>query len=125
MVLFYPSLRITFKLKEPLECLLKNGEVYTIRPFTVKEGVKRVIDGKAKRVIGIARVTKIGKVYLSLKAVKVHNEYKPLKNYVDLSGFKSVHEWIEKLYTVKRNQLYLYRVKLVKILKRNAIYEDV
>ena len=97
MVLVYPSLRITFKLKEPLDCLLNKGRVYTIRPFAVREGIKRVIDGRTNKVVAIASVTKVGRVYLSRMAVKVQDKYISLSNFVEFSGFNSLEEWIVAL----------------------------
>ena len=121
MVLFYPTLRITFKLKEPLDCLLNKGRVYTIRPFVVREGMKRVIDGRTNKVVAIAMVTKIGRVHLNRLVVKVQDKYIPLSNFVEFSGFNSLGEWIIALYKVTNNtrgvKLYLYRVELLKKIK--------
>jgi len=121
MVLFYPTLRITFKLKEPLDCLLNKGRVYTIRPFVVREGMKRVIDGRTNKVVAIAMVTKIGRVHLNRLVVKVQDKYIPLSNFVEFSGFNSLEEWIIALYKVTNNtrgvKLYLYRVELLKKIK--------
>jgi len=121
MVLFYPTLRITFKLKEPLDCLLNKGRVYTIRPFVVREGMKRVIDGRTNKVVAIAMVTKIGRVHLNRLVVKVQDKYIPLSNFVEFSGFNSLGEWIIALYKVTNNtrgvKLYLYRVELLKKVK--------
>ena len=124
MVLYYPTLRITFKLEEPLNCLLNKGRVYTIRPFVLREGIKRVIDWRTNKVVAIASVTKVGRVYLSRMVVKVQDKYISLENFVEFSGFNSLEEWIVALYKIINNtkdaKLYLYEVELLKKVKNRG-----
>jgi len=93
---------IYFKSKKALEHLLKNGEVYTIRPTKRTEGFAFVKTSKKGKKIAIVGVKYVGEIVLTAPdgewfvADGAYAKGK-LEEFVDKSGFDSVEEWLEEV----------------------------
>ena len=114
---------IYFKSKKALDYLLKNGEVYTIRPRKRSEGLAYVKTSKKGRKLAEVEVKYVGEVVLTAPddewyvADGAYAKGK-LEEFVDKSGFNSVEEWLEEVRKLNGGKLpdrmFLYHV--VKIL---------
>ena len=113
---------IYFKSKKALDCLLKNGEVYTIRPKKRSEGLAYVKTSKKGRKLAEVEVKYVGEVVLTAPddewyvADGAYAKGK-LEEFVDKSGFDSVEEWLEEVRKLNGGKLpdrmFLYCVKLL------------
>ena len=114
---------IYFKSKKALDYLLKNGEVYTIRPRKRSEGLAYVKTSKKGRKLAEVEVKYVGEVVLTAPddewyvADGAYAKGK-LEEFVDKSGFNSVEEWLEEVRKLNGGKLpdrmFLYHV--VKVL---------
>lgn len=118
---------IYFKSKKALNYLLKNGEVYTIRPRKRSEGLAYVKTSKKGRKLAEVEVRCVGKVdltapddewYIDLTDVDFITIGRGgLKRFVGKSGFNSVEEWLEEVRRLNGGKLpadkmFLYHVEL-------------
>jgi len=113
---------IYFKSKKALDCLLKNGEVYTIRPKKRFEGLAYVKTSKKGRKLAEVEVKYVGEVVQTAPDDEwfvVEGAYAKgkLEEFVDKSGFNSVEEWLEEVRKLNGGKLpdkmFLYHVKLL------------
>lgn len=90
--------KMSFNVQCVRQCLDEKGVVYTVRGYDMKDGLVLV------DYIGICERKK-------LKEVK---EPKDLKEFVSLSGFKSIDDWwkaIKGLIWQNNRRMYLYEIK--------------
>ncbi len=112
---------LKFFLIEPIEYLIKHGEVYTVRPQRSK-----VVEEKKVRIyykdlkIGLGKKKRIGMVVKLGKWVVIDNDKNviDLEKFVDKSGFKTLKEWIKAIITVNKRLpkfMQLYKVEVEEI----------
>ena len=102
---------IRFSVPSAMECLRRNGIVYTLRAKRKHLGKISVLFRDEK--VGIAEIREIGKV--DLKSKKVNDEH--LNKFLKLSGFSSVEEWIRTALLLNtryaREDMRLYEVRII------------
>ena len=88
-----------FDVPEVRECLMKNGEVYTVRSFESRDRFT---------VVPVNNLPDC----LKEKICKIES-YKDLTRYTHLSGFKSPLEWWRKIEEMKATEGWLYHVSVL------------
>lgn len=113
-----------FKNEAAMNFLLKNGIVYTLRRHLRKKNRNSrttkdwITSFRGHRKVADVLVTLVGHVDLELQKVcSVYSEPEPLENYVKMSGFATVKDWINayRAYAGKNvKNAYLYKVVVMK-----------
>jgi len=96
---------IYFKNRKARNHLLKRGVVYTLRSYLRRTGRDWMTNKRGNK--------RVCNVEVSLIRVVSKDSLEELREYVPLSGFSSLEEWIRsflELYNTLPDTLYLYRV---------------